>query len=216
VKIDVPTSVLAVVVSGVIALAFSGRSETTAQVPSQPPGRVETVFFDKMWHGSSKDTFVDGAMRTTTTSYKDGRALTLRCFRPKSESPLALYDIRYQIDAPMLKDIAEQMIKKKAQVTLVVSIDDVPLEPLKAQIIAHDSGLSFLAQITKEAMDKIGDAKQRVMVVPRQGSTTLDSTTEFGTTDLAKHVAPVKAACKTFAAQPIWGPIYVADQAAKR
>ncbi|MCL4765784.1 MAG: hypothetical protein KJZ80_06110 [Hyphomicrobiaceae bacterium] len=157
----------------------------------------------EFWHENPKDAFLDGAVRVSTSSFKSGRTLTVRCFKPSADSAMAGSDLRYVIDAPLLKKVVPEL-EKAGNIELVVSIDGVVVASiLKVRPIAHDFGISFLGEIKPDLLERIGSAEKSVVVMPRQGSNKLDDMIEFGVAELAKHIEPVRRACATAGNVPL-------------
>lgn len=160
--------------------------------------KVKTAYkyssFPDFWHESPSDTFLDGAVRVSTSTHKDGRSATVRCFRLKPDAPAATLDLRYTLRVPLLKRISPEL-EKAEDIELVVTVDGTPVGNLKARAISHDFGISFLGGMDRSLLDKIGEAKKAVVVMPRRGTERLDDVIEFGVADLSKHIQPVKHAC---------------------
>lgn len=155
----------------------------------------------EFWHESPKDSLLDGAVRISTSSHKEGRSVTLRCFRLRPEVEEAQFDVRYTINVPLLKRIAPEL-EKAGGVEMVITVDGVAVGAVKARPVAHDFGMSFLGEVNRQLFEKVGDAKKSVVVMPRVGAERLDDLIEFGVAELAKHIVPVKAACETKAPMP--------------
>ncbi len=147
------------------------------------------------WFDNSKDEFVDGALRVSAVTFKDGRRLSIRCFKNSTEDARSRFDLRYTIDMPLLGRLVPDL-KKAGVVTLVLSVDDVPIKTITAEPIAHDFGMSYLAELDGELIDKLATAKESIIVMPRQGSEKLDDVIKFGVAELADHAVPVKKACE--------------------
>jgi hypothetical protein len=62
----------------------------------------ERDFRRSEWFDGGPDTILDGAMRISTWTSRDERYLTIRCFRFKADSE-PKYDLRYEIDMPLLE-----------------------------------------------------------------------------------------------------------------
>ncbi|MBS0251358.1 MAG: hypothetical protein JSR78_09885 [Proteobacteria bacterium] len=152
-------------------------------------------YYDDYWIQESKDTFLDGSVRTSAWTSKEGRELKLRCFRFMPDSPTGSFDLRYVIDVPLLARVLPE-IEKAGPVQLVLSIDGLSIGSVDVRPLAHDFGISFLGNVSGEMLDKIAAAKTSVIAMPRQGSDKLDEVIEFGVGDLAKTIEPVKRACK--------------------
>jgi hypothetical protein len=158
--------------------------------------------WDDVWFKSPNDTLLDGAVRVSTSTHKDGRSLTLRCFRHRPDDPGARLDLRYTLEMPLLKQVATEL-SKAGGIELVVTVDGTPTSILKADAVAHDFGMSFLGPIEREAVvHRIGEAKKSIVVMPRRGGDRLDKVVEFGTQELATHIQPVKRACGALQPNP--------------
>lgn len=157
----------------------------------------------EFWHESPKDSLLDGAVRISTASHKEGRSVTLRCFRLRPEVEAAQFDLRYTLNVPLLKRVAPEL-EKAGGIEMIVTVDGVPVGTVKARAVAHEFGISFLGEINRQLVDKVGEAKKTVVVMPRVGSERLDDVVEFGVAELAKHVVPIKTACeaKTAPSEP--------------
>jgi hypothetical protein len=68
---------------------------------------------------------------------------------------------------------------------------------LKARTVTHDHGISFLADVNLETIDKVSGASKSIVAMPRHKGENLDSVVEFGAVDLAKYIVPVKKACES-------------------
>lgn len=148
----------------------------------------------EFWHENPKDDLLDGAIRVSTSSYKEGRALTIRCFKGSAQNHEPRLDIRYQIDAPLLKRVVAEL-EKNGPIEMVVSVDGKVIGTFSAKPISHDFGISFLGEVNSRLVDQIGAASKNVVVMPRQQFEKLDDMIEFGVAELVKHIEPVKKAC---------------------
>ncbi len=151
------------------------------------------------WHENPEDSFMDGAVRVKTWTFKDVRNLEIRCFKA-SGADTGRYDLRYSIEVPLLSRIAPDL-EKRGQIRLVASADGVPLGTFNAQVVKHDFGISFLASLAPSDVDKLAAATKKLSVVPRQENEPLDNITEFGVDGLVQYLAPVNAACETTRAE---------------
>ena len=147
------------------------------------------------WLASPADTYLDGAIRTTTSTYKDARSLTLRCFQPASDKQHTTFDLRYTISAPLLKRVVPEL-QKAGSVEIVVTVDGISIGTFKARAFSHDHGVSFLADINRDIVEKIAAASKKIVAMPRQKDEKLDELIEFGVAELSKHINPVKKACE--------------------
>lgn len=153
----------------------------------------KTVFYRDSWFDSPKDTVLDGAVRVETWSYKSGRSLTFRCFQDRTGS-FTQYDLRYSINAPLLKRLAEDL-QKEGDVQLVVSVDGTAAANIKVRTVPQDSGIDFLGQIQPSLIDTFATAKETIVAMPRQNNEKLDDLIEFGVANLQENLGPVKKAC---------------------
>jgi hypothetical protein len=156
--------------------------------------KKEYLFWHDSWHESSKDTILDGAVRTSTWTFKDARSVDIRCFEPRSGDPR--YDIRYSIDVPLLKRLAPDL-EKAGAVELVVSIDGLFVESVPVSVVPQESSLDFLGAIPPTLIDKLENAKETVVVMPRQNEQKLDEVIEFRVAGFRENIEPVKKACAT-------------------
>ena len=157
-----------------------------------------TIFWHESWHENSKDTLLDGAIRTETWSYKDGRVLTVRCFQSAKQGGLPQvqqYDIRYSINAPLLVRVVPEL-QKSGAIEIVVSIDGVAVGSLTTKVVAQKGSIDFLTPVDPQLVDKLEAAKKTVVVMPRQLGEKLDDLIEFGVAKLAENIKPVKEACR--------------------
>lgn len=146
------------------------------------------------WHETLKDEYFDGAIRITTWTIKNGRTLTLRCFKPSIDHGDPKLDVRYTIYTPLLKRIVPELNKAGA-IEMVITVDDAPIGSVEVRPLAHDFGISFLGDINRETVDRIVAGTKSIVVMPRQGSEGLDDAIEFGIANLAKYIEPVMKAC---------------------
>lgn len=175
-----------------LLLSGCGECENGYKVKTE----YKYVTSSEFWHARLKDTLLDGAVRVNTWSLKSGRGIELRCFRHRPDAPTAKLDLRYTLYVPMLKRVVPEL-QKVGGTELVISVDGMPVGAIKAQPISHDDGVSFLGDIDRALLDKIGEAKKSVVVMPRRPSERLDEVIEFGVAGLSKHIEPVRSACAT-------------------
>ena len=154
----------------------------------------KTIFFSESWHENPKDTFLDGAIRVTTSTYKEARAVTVRCFKASNSNVKPVYDLRYTISIPLLKRIGPEL-EKAGAAEIVVAVDGTSIGAFKARPLSHNDGVSFLADVPQEVIDKLATAQKAIVVMPRQRDEKLDEVLEFGVAKLADHIKPVIAAC---------------------
>jgi len=159
-----------------------------------------TIFWDDSWHEKSKDTIVDGAVRTSTWTYKSGRALYIRCFQ-SSGRELSWFDIRYSINMPLLKRLFGEL-EGAGPIMLLVNIDGLNVAGVEARIVQQDDGIDFLASVPPELIDKLYAAQKDVVVMPRQQERNLDIVIEFGVAKLRENLEPVKNACASLRNDP--------------
>jgi hypothetical protein len=90
----------------------------------------KTIFFSESWHENPKDTFLDGAIRVTTSIYKEARALTVRCFKARDPNIKPVYDLQYTISIPLLKRIGPEL-EKAGAAEIVVTVDGTSIGDLR-------------------------------------------------------------------------------------
>jgi TPR repeat protein len=146
------------------------------------------------WYENLEDHIMDGAVRVKTWTFKNGRGLDIRCFKA-SNSGAGQFDLRYSIEVPLLGRLVPDL-EKKGEIRLIVSADGVSIGAYDAHVVKHDFGISFLATIAPEDVDKLAAATKKLAVVPRQQNEPLDDATEFGVDGLIKNLVPVNAACE--------------------
>jgi hypothetical protein len=105
-------------------------------------------------------------VRTTTWACKDARGLTLRCFKASVDGGSPHYDLRYKINKPLLKRIGPEL-EKSGPIDIVVSVDGTAVVVLKARTVTHDHGISFLADVNLETIDKVSGASKSIVAMPR-------------------------------------------------
>jgi hypothetical protein len=184
-------SVLGIVASGLFLAGCEQQCEHGYKIKTE----YHTIFFHESWNASPDDKILDGAVRISASTFKDGRALIVRCFKLKPEDKGG-FDLRYEIDVPLLARFVPEM-QKAGEVELVVNVDGVTVGSYKAIVAAHDFGISFLAGVDLASIEKLGAAQRKIIVMPRQGDKAQDDVIDFGVAELAKHIGPVKEACKT-------------------
>ena len=126
-----------------IALVGCNECENGYKIKTE----YKLMFWHESWHESGKDTLLDGAIRTTTWTAKNARVLTIRCFKPSAHNVKPEYDLRYQIEVPLLSRIGPQL-EKAGGVEIVVSVDGTAIGQLKTRVVTHKHGISFLSQLT--------------------------------------------------------------------
>lgn len=146
------------------------------------------------WHADEDDAFIDGATRISTSAVRDERALTIRCFSPSTGNESRGPDIRYSIPVPLLRRL-EPELNKLGPIDLVVQVDGKPIATLKGRAVAHDFGLSFLADLPDGILSSLASARDTIIVMPRQNSENLDEIIRFRVGGLAKNLVPVRMAC---------------------
>lgn len=159
-----------------------------------------TIFWEDSWNENSNDTIVDGAVRTSTWTYKSGRSLRIRCFQA-SDRHFSRFDIRYSIDAPLLKQLAPEL-KKAGPVKLLINVDGSNVASAEAQVVAQDDGIDFLAAVPAAVIDQLSLAQKDIVVMPRQKEVNLDTVLEFGAAKLRENLEPVKKACASLRKEP--------------
>src|SRR5262249_23113551 len=138
----------------------------------------KAIFGYEQWHESLKDTLLDGAVRTTTWTLKNGRGLTIRCFKANPANARPQYDLRYSINVPLLSNLGVEL-EKVGGSELVVTVDGTAVGTFKTRVIANTDGLAFLSDLTPEMVDKLASASKTIVVMPRQKETHLDEMIEF-------------------------------------
>jgi len=159
-----------------------------------------TIFWEDSWNENSKDTIVDGALRTSTWTYKSGRSLSIRCFQT-SDRDRSIFDIRYSINAPLLKQLAPEL-QTAGEVKLLVNVDGSNVASLEARVIPQDDGIDFLASVPPALIDQLSSAHKDIVVMPRQKEKNLDTVLEFGVAKLRENLEPVKKACASLRNNP--------------
>jgi hypothetical protein len=165
--------------------------------------KTENVYLshsDK-WYDGLPDGLLDGAIRTTTWTLKDSRGLEIRCFKPSIGAEAKGFDLRYSINVPLLQRLGPD-IERAGPNELVLAVDGATIGSIKARPITHDDGVSFLADLTPETLEKLTAAKETIVAMPRQANKNLDSVIKFGVAELSKHIEPVKKACKPLSSEP--------------
>ena len=155
-----------------------------------------TIFWNESWHGSEKDNVLDGAIRTSTWTYKDARVLHVRCFQASPTSKHISYDIRYSIEVPLLVRLVPE-IERAGPIEFVVSVDGRAVGFIPTRIVAQKESIDFLANVEPDFIDKLEGAKKSVAIVPRQRNEKLDHIREFKVAKLAENIKLVKEACKS-------------------
>lgn len=153
------------------------------------------------WHADTGEGMDDGAVRTGTSVFKDGRELTIRCFRALPDANLAKTDLRYTIFIPLLAKVAGE-IEKAGPIELMMSVDGQPVHVLPGRVIAHDFGISFLAPVSLEQIGRLKRAGKKLVARPRQAGKHLDRRIEFPVTELAEQLPAVEKACAAPVAVP--------------
>jgi len=159
------------------------------------PPRI--VFSENRWF-ELKDTFRDDYKRLAAFTYKQGRALEVRCFGhldQPPESSLQLFDIRYSIDVPLLSRLVKDF-KGKNDITLRVAIGKDAARTWSARSDFGGDALWFLAVVDREMVETIANAKGNILAVPEMNGEKIDGVIEFGAVDVKKHVLPVLEACQ--------------------
>jgi hypothetical protein len=146
------------------------------------------------WHTDEDDGLLDGAIRVSTSAIREERVLKIRCFSPSVGSEKRGLDLRYTIQVPLLRRL-EPELNKFGPVELVVQVDGRPIATLKARAVAHDFGLSFLADLPVEHLAGLASARDTIIVMPRQNAENLDEIIRFRVGGLAKTLVPVRMAC---------------------
>ncbi len=154
-----------------------------------------TLFFSESWNENLKDTLLDGSIRTETSTFKDARGLTIRCFKATIKDYKPQLDLRYRIEIPLLKKIGKEL--EKAPTEMIVTVDGQAIGTVKSRAIAHDFGISFLGDVPMEIVDKLAAATKTIVVMPRQNGEKMDEAIEFGVGRLVDYIKPVKKACET-------------------
>ena len=145
------------------------------------------------WYESGPDTFLDGAMRVSTSSYMDERYLTVRCFKGASADAVPRFDLRYEIDMPLLERVAEDL-KKSTTLSVAVAVDGKAVGIYKAQA-GFQHQLWFLAEVEESVMAALAAAEKDINVVPKDGDKKLDKIIAFSSAGLAEKIKPVMTAC---------------------
>jgi hypothetical protein len=153
-----------------------------------------TILYNDIWHKNPEDKLLDGATRVSTSTSKDARAISIRCFKHKG-SLTGFFDLRYEISVPLLARAVED-IEKAGEIELVISVDGTSIGSSAAHIAKHDFGISFLGSISPSTLEKLAAAQEKIIVMPRQQNKSQDEVIEFGVAELYKHIMPVKSACK--------------------
>lgn len=178
------------------------RTETKIETKTETKEVAKYFSSDDRWYAGDADKILDGAARVRTFTSKKGRFLTIRCFR-HSPSAAPVFDARYEINAPLLKRVAPDL-QKATNIVVAFALDDAPAVLVKAQTgFQHDS-LWFLFDMERDVIGKLASAK-KISAVPRQGTERIDTVVEFGTVELAKHIAPVIKACELQSTVPTVG-----------
>lgn len=179
------------------------RTETKVETKTETKEVARYFSSDDRWSAGDDDKLLDGAARIRTFTIKEGRVLTIRCFKGPAASSAPVFDVRYEINAPLLKRVAPDL-QKATNVEVALAVDAAPATLLKARTGFQHEGLWFLFDIDRDLIGKLATAK-KISAVPRQGSERIDTVVEFGTVELAKHISPVIKACEATTAAPITG-----------
>jgi hypothetical protein len=151
-------------------------------------------FRPSKWYESGPDTILDGAMRVSTSSFKDERYLTVRCFKGTAADAVPGYDLRYTIDIPLLERVAEDL-KKSTTLSVAIAVDGKAVGIYKARAGFQHEELFFLADVEESVITALAAAEKDVNVVPKEGDKKLDKIIAFSSAGLSDKVKPVMKAC---------------------
>ena len=147
------------------------------------------------WYESSPDTILDGAVRTSIWTSDEDRYLYIRCFRATVTSQKSSYDIRYEIDVPLLKRVTDAL-QKATDLSVILGIDGKPAGTFKTRVGFQNDRLWFLFDVDKDTILKLASAKKEINALPRQGEEKLDKIIKFSVSGLMDRIKPVIDACK--------------------
>jgi hypothetical protein len=193
-KLIATSAALALAALGLAGCGDSGCATSEKAPPIKTEYKYEYISYSDLWHEGGQDDLLDGAIRVRTWTMMDGRTLSLRCYVYKPAQREPQFDLRYSIEVPLLKRVAEE-VQKAGPVQLALAIDGTTHSMLEASALKHDWGMSFLADISPETLDAIAAAKETIVVMPRQKGEKLDSIIKFGVARLVDLVKPVEETC---------------------
>jgi len=156
-----------------------------------------TVFFENHWF-ELKDTRQDGYKRVTAFTYKEGRGLQVRCFGHLDQSlewSVQQFDVRFSIEVPLLSRLAKDF-KGKNDITLKLTVGKDAARTWSARSDFGGSALWFLADVDREMVETIANAKGKILAIAEMGGEKIDGVIEFGVDDVKKQVLRVLEACK--------------------